>query len=100
MTAVDAPAGRVRLLTDVRDLAGIVWQAETVADCRFLRVEVAALASVEKQAAGAVRTPVLRLLEAAVVHLSRAGRDVPVGTARRLAGECLARAVAVLEVSP
>lgn len=103
MTAVDTTAERVarwRLLEDVRDLAGILPQAGSRDDLLFLLDDVSAAVDAEKQHAGTVRTPALKALEAAVIHLTRGGHQVTVEKARRLAAECLTDAVRALEAAP
>ena len=103
MTAVDTTAAALaawRHREDVRDLAGLVAEARTVDDLAFVRVETVAVVEVEKQRAGATRTPALKALEAALIHLARGGRDVSMDTGRKLAGDYLADALRALEVTP
>ena len=63
-----------------------------------VRAAVAVEIEAEKATAKGARTPKLRLLEAAMIHLSRAGVHVPVATGVRLASHCLTLAAETVEV--
>lgn len=101
VTAVATPAvSRQRLLADVRDLAELVSEAMSRDDLLFLLVDVSAAVATEKEHAGTVRTPALKALGAAVIHLKRGGLEESLATARRLAAECLTDAARALEATP
>ena len=86
---------------DVRGLvlADLVALAATREDCGADLAVVAAEVDREKAQAKGARTTKLRLLEAAMIHLNRAGVHVPVATGVRLASHCLTLAAeTVVEV--
>lgn len=79
-------------------VAGLAGLIESVEDCATVLAEVAHLVAVElsQQSVKGDRT-VLRHLDAAVLHLSRAGLGVtPVSVGRRMAVESLTAAVEAL----
>jgi hypothetical protein len=93
-----APAGQA-LLGDVLAVVALVDQAATPEDCLVLRAQVVALAEAEK-ARTKSRSRVVALLEAAGIHLGRAGVRVPLPTGCRLASLALVDAAALLGVAP